>query len=611
MVAVQSGSRAAGRRIVRAALALAALAGAGLPAAAQSLSARAAVSATQTEVGVPFTLQVTVEGSDAVPEIDLPRLGGVSLRPLSAGPNNSESITIINGRTTRRVQRSYVSNYELTPSRAGRLEIPAIDVTVSGRRLSTQPVAVTVFSPQAIDHYRLLVRASTGRAWVGQPVAVTTTWMWRQGLGPRRLLSFSHPVMNAAGFDVELLPAQGDTVEITVHGVDLMAERGFVTVDGDTYQTLAFELIVAPRTPGLLQVPAATVAFDGIASFRTTRDFAGRTIRDVRRLVIASQPQELTVDPLPVAGRPDDFSGLVGSFRITAAAEPANAKVGDPIALEVTVTGTGDLSGLGGVDLTPLEAGGDFRVGTQRADRSPGRFPSRAVFRATIRALRDSVRAVPPVRLSYFDPQRGAYAEASSASIALDVQPARQVTLRDVEGAGPFPAEGGGLAAAADGIAHNYEGERLLRRHRFDAAAFAGSPTGVALLAAGPAAAGMAALWRLLRRIAAKTPAARGALTRLRRAVAGSGDDPAALAPALHAYLRVRTEAAGPERWEQALRERGAAAEQVQELRDLLAGLDAARYGAAGGAGPADPLGGRILRWAAAVDPALDGGSRA
>ena len=100
-------------------------------------------------------------------------------------------------------------------------------------------------------------------------------------------------------------------------------------------------------------------------------------------------------------------------------------------------------------------------------------------------------------------------------------------------------------------------------------------------------------------------------MARLRRAVAGSGDDPASLAPALHAYLRVHTGAAGPERWEQELRERGAAAGQVQELRDLLAGLDAARYGAAGGAGPADPLGGRILRWAAAVDPALGGGSRA
>lgn len=600
-------SDAGARRVVRAGLALAALCGLSMPIAAQSLAARAAVSAAETEVGVPFNLQVVVEGSDAAPAVDLPPLDGVSVRPLSAGPNNSESITIVNGRTTRRVERSYVLNYELVPSRPGRLEIPTIGLTVNGRRLGTQPLAVTVFAPQSIDEYRLLVRTSADRAWVGQPITVTTTWMWQEGLGPRRLLSFSHPAMHSDDFDVEIRPAQGDPeelVELTVHGTNLMAARGSLRLGGAAYQALVFELIAVPREPGRLQVPAATVAFEGIASFRTARDRFGRTIRDMRRLVIVSEPQELQVEPLPAAGRPDHFSGLVGSFEVAAAAAPTNPKVGDPISLQVTVRGSGDLAGLAEIDLTRLDQAGDFRVGAQRVERSPGRFPSRAVFRATIRALHDSVSAVPPVPLSYFDPQRGAYAEASSAPIALDVQPARQVTLRDVEGGDPPSTAGGGLAAAADGIAHNYEGDRLLRRQRFDAAAFAGSPAGVALLAAGPAAAGIIALWRRLRRIAAAAPAARGALARLRRSVAEAEDDPAALAPALHGYLRARIGAAGPDRWERALRERGAAPERVEELQDILTRLDAARYGAA----QAPALGARIRQWAEAVDAVLSRG---
>ena len=189
----------------------------------------------------------------------------MSVRPLSAGPNNSESITIVNGRTTRRVERSYIFNYELVPSRPGRLEIPAIGLTVIGRRLSTQPLAVTVFAPQSIDEYRLLVRTSADRAWVGQPITVTTTWMWQEGLGPRRLLSFSHPVMHSADFDVEIRPAQGETVELTVHGTDLMAARGSLRLGGAAYQALVFELTAVPRAPGRLQVPAATVAFEGVS----------------------------------------------------------------------------------------------------------------------------------------------------------------------------------------------------------------------------------------------------------------------------------------------------------------------------------------------------------
>ena len=586
---------------------MAALCGLGIPIAAQSLAARAAVSAAETEMGVPFTLQIAVEGSDAVPQVELPSLDGVSVRQMSAGPNSSESITIAGGQTTRRVQRRYIINYELIASRAGELEIPSISVTVDGQRLSTQPLAVTVFTPPSIEEYRLVVEAAVDRAWVGQPITLTTTWMWKEGLGPRRLLSFSHPVMHADDADVVILPSQGEVMELTVHGTNLMAAQRALRHDGKAHLALAFEVIVVPREPGRLEVPAATVSFEGIASFRTGRDVLGRTVRDIRRLVISSEPLALTVEPLPAAGRPGGFSGLVGTFEIAATAAPIDAKVGDPITLEVTVSGSGDLSGLVELGLSHLDAAGDFRVAAQRVERAPGRFPSRATFRTTVRALHESVGAVPPVRLSYFDPQRGAYAEAASAPIALDVQPARQVTLRDVEGGALREAEGEGLAAVAAGIAHNYEGERLLRRQRFDTAAFVGSPGGVLLLAAGPLAAGIAALWMRLRRLAAAAPAARGALVRLRRAIADAGDDAAAMAAALHDYLRVRlgtNGTPGPEPLARGLEARGVGSEQVNELRELLAGLDATRYGGIA-AESAEAFGARILQWAETADPIL------
>ncbi len=583
-----------------------ALCGLSLPLAAQSPAARAALSAAETEMGVPFTLQIAVDGSDATPQVELPALDGVSVRQASAGPNNSESITIINGQTTRRVQRGYLVNYELIASRAGRLEIPSIDVTVDGERLSTQPLAVTIFTPPSIEGYRLLVEAAVDRAWVGQPVTLTTTWMWQEGLGPRRLLSFSHPVMNADDADVVIAPSPGEGVELTVHGSSLKAVQRAVRRDGKAHVALVFDVLVVPREPGLFEVPAATVSFEGIASFRTGRDVFGRTVRDIRRLVISSEPLAITVEPLPPAGRPDGFSGLVGTFEIAATAEPAAAKVGDPITLEVSVSGSGDLSGLAELDLAHLDAAGDFRVAAQRVERAPGRYPSRATFRTTVRALHESVGAIPPVRLTYFDPQRGAYAEAASARIALDVQPARQVTLRDVEGGAVTEDEGDRLAAMAAGIAHNYEGVRLLRRQRFDTAAFVGSPGGVLLLAAGPLAAAMAALWLRLRRLAATAPAARGALARLRRAIADAGDDAAAMAAALHDYLRVRLGTDGTpgvDLLARTLEERGVGSERVDELREMLERIDSVRYGAT--TDSADALGSRIVRWAESVDPIL------
>lgn len=594
------------RTFLRAVLGVAALCGLTLPVAAQSLSARAAVSAAETEAGVPFTLQVVVDGSDAAPQVELPAFDAVSVRQLSAGLNNSESITIINGQTTRRVQRGYIVNYELIASRPGRLDIPSIDVTVDGQLLSTQPLAVTIFTSPPIEGYRLLVEAGVDGAWVGQPITLTTTWMWQEGLGPRRLLGFSHPVMNADDADVTITPSPGEGVELTVHGASLKAMQRAVRRDGKAHVALIFDMIVVPREPGRLGVPAATVSFEGIASFRTGRDVFGRTVRDIRRVVISSEPLAITVEPLPPAGRPDGFSGLVGTVEIAATATPTAAKVGDPITLEVMVNGSGDLSALAELDLSHLDAAGDFRVAAQRVERAPGRFPSQATFRTTVRALHESVSAIPPVRLSYFDPQRGVYAEAASATITLDVQPARQVTLRDVEGGVLPEEEGDRLAAMASGIAHNYEGERLLRRQRFDTAAFVGSPGGVLLLAAGPAAAGSAALWLRLRRLAAAAPAARGALARLRRAIADAGDRAAAMAEALHDYLRVRLGTAGTpgiDLLAQALEGHGVGSGQVDELRQMLERIDSVRYGAT--TDSAAVLAGRILRWAEAADPIL------
>ena len=60
----------------------------------------------------------------------------------------------------------------------------------------------------------------------------------------------------------------------------------------------------------------------------------------------------------------------------------------------------------------------------------------------------------------------------------------------------------------------------------------------------------------------------------------------------------------GPEPLAQALEARGVGREQLDELREMLAGLDTARYGGVA-AGSAEAFGARILQWAEAVDPIL------
>ena len=67
---------------------------------------------------------------------------------------------------------------------------------------------------------------------------------------------------------------------------------------------------------------------------------------------VASPPVELTVSTLPAEGRPPDFSGAVGSFKIATDLSSIAASAGDPLTLRLHVTGSGNFDR---VDSTMLE----------------------------------------------------------------------------------------------------------------------------------------------------------------------------------------------------------------------------------------------------------------
>ena len=67
---------------------------------------------------------------------------------------------------------------------------------------------------------------------------------------------------------------------------------------------------------------------------------------------VASPPVELTVSTLPAEGRPPDFSGAVGTFKIASDLSSTAAAAGDPLTLRLHVTGSGNFDR---VDSTMLE----------------------------------------------------------------------------------------------------------------------------------------------------------------------------------------------------------------------------------------------------------------
>jgi hypothetical protein len=204
------------------------------------------------------------------------------------------------------------------------------------------------------------------------------------------------------------------------------------------------------------------------------------------------------VDVLPLPPPPEalagSFDGLVGELSVGARLLPPEVSAGEAATLEVTLAGRGNLESLTapplpaipGVEVLPAhEEGGNRVVGRLVEAERVWRFP--------LLPERAGQWELPPISITYFDPERGEYRTTSSQAMTLAVRPAvadpdgrgerhpiRNAALPAGTGAAPLgkarplalrPAV---AAGAALGLAGRGRGEAAARAperslcHRFD-----------------------------------------------------------------------------------------------------------------------------------------------
>ena len=440
----------------------------------EPLRVRAAVGSQQVYVGQQFLLQVHMQGSDQPDPVDIgPLERDFTVSEAGGGASNSTSVSIVNGRMTRQVQRGYNLNYRIAAREAGIAEIPSLVVTAEGRSARTQPISIRVLPPEENADFQLRLSLSESRAFVGQPVTLTAEWFIGREV---QEFSFSMPLLDDRRFEVIDLPSgspasgqpPADTMEIALGDRRVTARRAVGELDGRRYTVLRFQKILVPRAAGRVTLPTATVTFvtprPGQGRRRDPFDdfFGGGLFSDVfggqrvmETLAIPSNRPGLHVLNLPSAERPAGFNGWIGEFQLAAEAQPTSVKVGEPITLRLSVGGTRMLAN---AQLPPLDTqpslARDFNV-----PREIGAAEGRAgglSFTQTLRAKHDRVTEIPSIELPYFDPKQGAYRIARSNPIKLHVEPSRIVTADDVEGLGAMTPGQLEVESSEQGIAHNY-----------------------------------------------------------------------------------------------------------------------------------------------------------
>lgn len=416
--------------------------------------------------GESFIFQITVKGSNTPEEPGLSGFDDFSTSFLGGYDQSSQMITIINGKQTVTVNKAYVFQYRLTPKKTGTLFVPSVMIKVEGRNYMTEPIPVTVRKPEDIADYKLKVRLARTTCYIGEKVNVTVTWyIANQAKGP---INFTVPLFDDNSFDV--LPSPGpldpdkEYITLAMGNEQVTVVEGSGTLGGRSYTTYSFKKILVPKKPGRINAPAATVSFQGVPAGRKQYDIWGRPV--LSKLVIPSNTLSITIKPLPETGKPVNYSGLIGNYSISVKAAPVNVRVGDPITLTLTLKGDGYLED---AELPPLhempELNADFKI---PRDIAPGEVAgNEVVFIQTLRAVHDSITAIPPVEIPFFNVKTGRYDVIKTKLIPISVQPATsELSVLDMEGKDSIELKRE-IEIWEEGIAHNYEGYEVLRKQSY------------------------------------------------------------------------------------------------------------------------------------------------
>lgn len=552
-------------------------------------------------LGDTATLTVNVTGSGQISDPRLPSLPAFTV--YAAG--RSQNVMVVNGT----VSSSMSIHYILTPRQVGKYTIGPIQVDANGQTAQTSALSIEVVAGGA------QARAPAPKPLPPPWPSVPRAYPRRQGPTPD--LRGRGPAFVTASVDTKT-PYVGQAITYTLRfyhssGVtlrsnefpnttgfineDLPPEKTYTTViDGRPYQVNEVRVALFPTVEGAYKIGPDRLICRIMMNFAPhvphvphlpgfDDDDFGRVFGEVTERELKTDPIKVTVRPLPAEGRPDDFTGAVGNFVLDSHIDGAGrAKLGQALNLELTLTGEGNVNLIQALRLPPTPGFKTYPPVTSGSlSKEDYKVTGTRKFTFVLVPTKEGTLELPPISVSYFDPKGdGRYHTLTTKPMRIAVAP-RPGSAPPLSGGSP--ATGAPIAPQAPALDNLDNGglrpihlqsaltspQDLLSSPWFRAAQLV--PLGVAGLAL--------LLWgpRIPRRA---RPPRRGAALRRAQARLRQLPDDGALSSVMYEYLsdKLGTRATGLSRREllETLQARGVSQHEVEQLEELLAASEHARY---------------------------------
>lgn len=144
-------------------------------------------------------------------------------------------------------------------------------------------------------------------------------------------------------------------------------------------------------------------------------DLFGR--QETRPFVLDCNKLEIEVQPVPMLGRPESFTGGVGLFDFDVSVGPTQVKAGEPITVKIRISGKGNLD-----QIRPptLEACTGLKLYEARA--LPTQNPNEVAFEQVVIPKTGEVREIPALSFSYFNTRTSDFRTLVKGPFPIEVE---------------------------------------------------------------------------------------------------------------------------------------------------------------------------------------------
>ena len=223
--------------------------------------------------------------------------------------------------------------------------------------------------------------------------------------------------------------------DFTLNNLSRQPAHAAKTIDGTPFTVYTWHSLLGAVKPGTFSLifetpltvrirtrPRQDYMLDDLLGDPFMQNIFGTT---VQKDITATSPEAaMTVVPLPTEGRPPDFGGAVGSFKISTDVSAAKSTAGDPLTLRVHITGAGNFDR---VESRMLSGDGQWRTYEPKASfNSPDPTGHRGekIFEQPLIASQPGTHTIPSLKFTYFDPSTRRYETAQSAPLTVAVSAA-------------------------------------------------------------------------------------------------------------------------------------------------------------------------------------------